>query len=179
MQNLFSGNHECRIIQQNFTFHSECMAKFGPDLGGKIWEEVNRVFDVMPIAAVIDRKIFCVHGGIPPPWMGEGGSIRALDKVKRDIPDPEAEAPLVWEYLWNDPLPSEATQEEEEEEETAKSAKEVEGFVENWRRGTGHMFSHGALDQFLQRNGLSHIIRAHEVKQAGFQVREYLVFEPS
>ena len=44
------------------------------------------------------------------------------------------------------------------------------GFVSNFRRGTGHMFSPSALDDFLTRNGLSHVIRAHEVKEAGFQV---------
>ena len=44
------------------------------------------------------------------------------------------------------------------------------GFVSNFRRGTGHMFSPSALDDFLARNGLSHVIRAHEVKEAGFQV---------
>ena len=45
------------------------------------------------------------------------------------------------------------------------------GFVSNFRRGTGHMFSPDALDDFLARNGLSHVIRAHEVKEAGFQVQ--------
>ena len=33
-------------------------------------------------------------------------------------------------------------------------------------------FSSTALDEFLQRNNLSHVIRAHEVKEAGFQVLE-------
>ena len=41
------------------------------------------------------------------------------------------------------------------------------------RRGTGHMFSETALDEFLRRNGLSHVIRAHEVKAAGFQVNKH------
>ncbi len=95
-------------------------------------------------------------------------------QVSKDIADPEEEEPLVWEYLWNDPLPSEQSAIEEEggdeDEDDAPLGPPVDGFVANHRRGTGHMFSDDALDAFLKRNGLSHVIRAHEVKQAGFQV---------
>jgi len=49
-------------------------------------------------------------------------------------------------------------------------SEESHGFVENYRRGTGHMFSLKALDDFLSRNNLSLVIRAHEVKPSGFQV---------
>jgi hypothetical protein len=41
----------------------------------------------------------------------------------------------------------------------------------DYRRGTGHLFSDKALVDFLTRNQLSHVIRAHEVKEAGFQVQ--------
>ena len=41
------------------------------------------------------------------------------------------------------------------------------------------MFSPDALDDFLARNGLSHVIRAHEVKEAGFQVVPIAVFGTS
>ena len=61
---LLRGNHELRRIQQNFTFYQECQEKFGSgELADRVWTSVNSAFDAMPIAAVVDSKIFCVHGG--------------------------------------------------------------------------------------------------------------------
>ena len=54
--------------------------------------------------------------------------------------------------------------------ETLEELRENDGFVDNYRRGTAHMFSSEGLDRFLERNRLSHVVRAHEVQQAGFQV---------
>ena len=65
--------------------------------------------------------MFCVHGGIPPPWLltsskrnnsksqSDHGLITALNRVSNDLPDPESMSPLVWEFLWNDPLPPESS----------------------------------------------------------------------
>ena len=70
--------------------------------------------------------------------------------------------------------------------------QENQGFIDNFARGTAHMFrlvwssvlvlqvcfsghptcSSDALETFLKVNKLSHVIRAHECKAAGFQVRE-------
>ena len=93
-----------------------------------------------------------------------GGCISHLDRVSNNIQDPEAEEPLVWEYLWNDPLSSQIMTK-------LPYPLDKHGFVDNFRRGTGHLFSDKALDEFLARNELTHVIRAHEVKEVGFQVQ--------
>ena len=66
---LLRGNHETRDVngweehykEKSFLF--QCKKRFGPYLGEMIWEECNRTFDRLPLSAVIDQEIFCIHGG--------------------------------------------------------------------------------------------------------------------
>lgn len=53
--------------------------RFGDSLGEDVWEACNAVFDRMPLTAVIDRDIFCVHGGIPRPLEGSESRIQASE----------------------------------------------------------------------------------------------------
>jgi diadenosine tetraphosphatase ApaH/serine/threonine PP2A family protein phosphatase len=165
---LLRGNHELRSVQKMFQFHSECVVKFGESLGGQIWEAINQCFDVMPIAAVVDEKIFCAHGGIPSPEQG-GGYIDAINQIPVPLADPEIDSPLAWEIMWSDPYSSDVLS---SSAEMTQELEENEGFVFNTRRGTANFFSADALMQFLDRNRLSHVIRAHEVQQVGFQVQQ-------
>lgn len=68
--------------------------------------------------------------------------------------------------MWSDPLHLELLTIEQQQKLIMR-----DGFGNNPRRGTGHVFNEEALELFLARNGLSHVVRAHEVQQAGFQVR--------
>lgn len=58
---LFSHlNFSCNYGLSLFFFlshNSECIQKFGPDLGEEVWAAVNSVFDVLPIAAIVDDKV--------------------------------------------------------------------------------------------------------------------------
>ncbi|CAH2243174.1 jg3972 [Pararge aegeria aegeria] len=54
---LIRGNHETRDIQKMFTFHTECIAKYGEVEGAHIWNAINQVFDVLALAAVVDDKV--------------------------------------------------------------------------------------------------------------------------
>ena len=70
---LLRGNHETRDVngwEEHYgerSFIWQCRNRFGDDLGYRLWEACNQVFDRLPLAAVIDQDIFCVHGGIPRP----------------------------------------------------------------------------------------------------------------
>lgn len=55
---LIRGNHEIRAVQESFTFKQECVDKFGSELGLEVWDAVNAAFDAMPVAAVIDKKVW-------------------------------------------------------------------------------------------------------------------------
>ena len=46
-----------QALMKSSLFHSECEDKFGKEQGKDVWEAVNSVFDVLPIAAVIDNKV--------------------------------------------------------------------------------------------------------------------------
>ncbi|CAF0754187.1 unnamed protein product [Rotaria sordida] len=162
---LLRGNHEIRKVQQMFSFLKECLGKFGDILGKEVWDAINSVFDTLPLAAVIDDKILCLHGGIPSPITCPGEFISMVNDIPIPLSDPEIESPLAWEIMWNDPFSI----------ETNIMAQipngATNGFFNNTRRSTGNYFTNEALTAFLEKNNFTHVVRAHEVQQAGFKVQ--------
>ena len=116
---LLRGNHESRQITQVYGFYDECVRKFG---GVNVWKYCT---DLFSLAAVIDGKIFCVHGGLSPN-ADHIDDIRAVDR-KQEVPHDGAMSDM----LWSDPEP------------------EVTGFGFS-PRGAGYLFGKDTVDSVME-----------------------------
>jgi serine/threonine-protein phosphatase 2B catalytic subunit len=145
---LLRGNHECRHLTDYFTFKLECKHKYSE----KIYEACMDSFCALPLAAVMNKQFLCIHGGLSP-------ELHTLDDLKNI--DRFREPPthgLMCDILWADPL------EEFGQEKTS------EYFVHNHVRGCSYFFSYPAACNFLEKNNLLSVIRAHEAQDAGYRM---------
>eukprot|EP00970_Alexandrium_tamarense_P000469 scaffold61_cov205-Alexandrium_tamarense.AAC.23 len=187
---LLRGNHETRDVngwEEHYgarSFIYQCRERFGDDIGYRIWEATNQTFDRMPLAAVIDQDIFCVHGGIPRPISDgsvQGGRIKDIlnvPKVAGINPPYEHEEDeyqqVASDCIWSDPA---------SEDQENRNVDERTGYGDSLRGGGAICFGHRAVTNFLAQQGFSYIMRAHEAHAEGVAVskgaRVFTVFSTS
>ncbi|ANB11012.1 calcineurin catalytic subunit A [Sugiyamaella lignohabitans] len=144
------GNHECRHLTDYFTFKLECKHKYSLN----IYEACMMSFCTLPLAAVVNKQFFCVHGGLSPE-LHTLDDVRKLDRFR----EPPTHG-LMCDLLWADPI------ENFGEEDNNRS------FIHNNVRGCSYFYTYKAACDFLVKNNLLSIIRAHEAQNAGY--RAYL-----
>jgi len=136
---LIRGNHESPQVNYDFGFFSECVARFND----RVWSLFCDVFNYLPIAAIIDEDVFCVHGGISP-------DIQSLEEIKSierpfDVPD----FGFVCDFLWADPDP------------------DVEEWEDN-QRGISFSFGLKPLISFMKQFCFSLVVRGHQAVMCGY-----------
>ncbi len=89
---LLRGNHETREVNQRWGFKEELLTKYGEKHGPFLWAQANRVFDQLPLCAVLNRSFFLAHGGISE-GIARVGDLRRTRKEVRG----KAEG-----LIWND-----------------------------------------------------------------------------
>lgn len=145
---LIRGNHEAADINALFGFRIECIERMGERDGIWAWHRINRLFNWLPLAALIEKKIICMHGGI-------GRSINHVEQIE-NLQRPitmEAGSIVLMDLLWSDPTENDS----------------VEGLRPN-ARGPGLVtFGPDRVMEFCNNNDLQLIVRAHECVMDGFE----------
>lgn len=132
------GNHESRQITQVYGFYDECLRKYG---NANVWKAFTDLFDFLPLTAVVENSIFCLHGGLSPS-LDTLDQVRALERTT-EVPH---EGPMC-DLLWSDP-----------DDRVGWGISP---------RGAGYTFGADISEQYNHTNGLQFVSRAHQLVMEG------------
>jgi serine/threonine-protein phosphatase 5 len=93
---LTRGNHETLTMNRMYGFEGEVTAKYNK----KMFDLFTEVFCHLPLAVVLNKKIFICHGGL---FSKDGITLDDIKKVNR-VRQPPDEG-IMCELLWSDPQP--------------------------------------------------------------------------
>ena len=137
---LLRGNHESASINRIYGFFDECKRRYSI----RLWRTFTEMFNCMPIVALVEGRVLCMHGGLSP----ELDALDQLSKILRptDVPD----TGLICDILWSDPQ------------------EDITGWGDN-DRGVSYTFGEDVVSDFCAKHDLDLICRAHQVVEDGYQ----------
>jgi len=136
---ILRGNHESRQITQVYGFYDECLRKYS---SANVWNWFTELFDYLPLTAIVENQIFCLHGGLSPN-VDTLDTIRALDRFQ-EVPH---EGPMC-DLLWSDP-------------------DDRQGWGIS-PRGAGYTFGQDVSTKFNRDNSVTLVSRAHQLVMEGY-----------
>ncbi|CAA7261672.1 unnamed protein product [Cyclocybe aegerita] len=158
---LNRGNHEAKDMNRTYGFEGEAKHKHGE----QAYKLFAHVFTTMPLATLLHatkppspkdpicilspegrRRFFVVHGGL---FSKDGVTLDEIRKIDRIGRQPGQEG-LMCELLWTDP-------------------QQAPGRGPS-KRGVGIAFGPDVTQRWCTLNGVTGIIRSHEVRQNGYEI---------
>jgi len=136
---LARGNHESKSMNSTYGFEGEVKAKYSES----IFDLFSAVFCLLPLAHCLNKKVLVIHGGL---FSNDNVTLDDIRKLDRNMEPPDSG--IMAELLWSDP-------------------QAYQGRAPS-KRGVGVAFGPDVTERFLQTNGLSLIVRSHEVKDEGY-----------
>ena len=124
-----------------FGFDGEVRAKYD----GSIMQLFTECFQALPIAALLEKRVLILHGGL---FKKDGVLLRDIQKINRFT---DCMSGLLEDLLWSDPMDGKGRQPS--------------------RREAGTMFGEDVTKQFLDDNHLDLLVRSHEVKMTGYDMQ--------
>ena len=138
---LLRGNHECEVVNRQYGFFDECKRRTSI----KIFKLFTNLFNVLPITALIENRILCMHGGL-------AYGLKKVEELKilrrpTDIPDEG----ILCDLVWSDP------------------SEELPDCWGTNERGISYTFSKDVVREFCEKNDLDLMCRAHQVVEEGYE----------
>lgn len=154
---LNRGNHESRNQNSWMGFEDEVWSKYSgvdeddPERPAQLFERFQALFEALPLCAVLQHKIFVVHGGL---FSRDNVTLAHLKKISRKREPPlhqeGFEDKIYEDMLWSDPRSIQSRQPSE--------------------RGAGVEFGVDVTNNFCLVNKIALVIRSHECVQEGFEI---------
>ena len=137
---LLRGNHESELINHVYGFYDECRRRYNI----KTYKLFSDCFNWLPISAIVDDKILCMHGGLSP-------ELISLDRIRKIVrPTEVPDKGILCDLLWSDP------------------DKNVDGWGSN-ERGVSVTFNEGIVYKIVEDLDIDLVCRAHQVVERGFE----------
>ena len=142
---LLRGNQEDLEVSKVYGLAEECKEKLKEDISqpNSIFQQLCNLFEYLPLAAIVNNQIFCVHNGISK----NGLYLNEIQHLK--FPIKLTECKIAKDLLWNTPNSN----------DNFNKNLPIEYKPEK--------FDVNSLDTFLKNNKLKMIIRSHDVCQKG------------
>ena len=137
---LLRGNHESEMINRTYGFYDECKRRYNL----RIWKNFSDCFNWLPITAIVNSRILCMHGGLSP-------DLKELKNLKQIVrPTEVPDQGLLCDLLWSDP----------------------DADAEDWapnNRGISVLFNENLIEKAIDELDIDLICRAHQVVENGYE----------